>query len=110
MINEEMIKTLALLIDVAYGIIIIVIGMLIKSMSERHEGGCKRKKWVLKFDTNKRFPFNLRTAILAISFIIGLGIWIVDEYITVWDLFITFCIACFAYEYLVKYIKNKIAD
>jgi len=108
MITEDLLRTLTPYIDVAYGIVIIVIGMLIKSMSEKHEVGCKRRKWVLKFDTNKRFPFNLRTAILAISFIIGLGIWIVDEFITVYDLFITFCIAGFAYEYLVKYIKSKV--
>jgi len=59
--TEDLLKALTPYIDVAYGIIIIVIGMLIKSMSEKHEVGCKRRKWVLKFDTNKRFPFNLRT-------------------------------------------------
>ena len=108
MINEDLLKTLTPYIDDAYCIVIIVIGLLIKAMSERHEGGCPRKKWVLKIDTDKRYPFNIRVVLLVISFIIGVGIYVADANITVRDLFVSFCIAGFAYEYLVKYIKNKL--
>jgi hypothetical protein len=109
MVEAEIIDAFAHYIEIAYGVIIIAVGMIIKGVSERYENEKHpSRKWVLKFDKDKHFPFNIRLPIVLISLFIGAGIYIFGNEMKAWDLFVTFCIANVSYEYLGKYIKKKI--
>jgi hypothetical protein len=104
--ETEIISALEPFVNWIYGIIIIVIAEVIKKISVRQND----KKYVLRFDTDKQYPFNIRVPIVVISFLIGLGIFIVDTNIDAEDLFITFAFANLAYDYLYKIGKKKIKE
>jgi hypothetical protein len=106
MIETEIISALSKYVNWLYGGVIIVIAEIIKFLSVRQ---CD-KKYVLRFDKNNDYPFNIRVPIVVISFCIGIGIIVFGEETDKFNLFATFCIANTAYDYLFKNTITKIKD
>jgi hypothetical protein len=101
--ENEIINMLNNFTNFAYAIVIIASTEFIKWISIKQECG----KYVLRFDRQEIVKFNIRWAVILLSFFIGVGIYFVDANTEIIDLFITFCTANVAYDYIVKLVKNR---
>ena len=89
-----------------YAVLIVFGTEALKLLTIKEDG-----KTYFKFDTEKVLKFNIRIPILLLSFLYGLAIVIIEQDTDIiFSLFVTFCVANVAYDYVGKRVRKLILE